>query len=122
MAQVRLVFNPVISKGVRDFPHEGDYFAYVEPLEPPLESIVDGKHVTDPGVGLYCVRRMHNEDKTRVGHIIKLKDIWRPVDLVPRFGKSCQRKWTASTSCEVAMEFFVNHYFDKESFEALYFD
>lgn len=73
-------------------------------------------HIRDPGVGLYRVKRSHAADKSRKGLIINLKDIWRPIDLVPKFGKTCPRKWDASLSCEIAMEFFVNHFFDKETF------
>lgn len=119
VAQVRLVFNPLFES--RKPTLKNEYFAYLQPLEPPQHSLRDGVHVPDKGIGLYRVMRSHAADRTRNGLIVNLKDIWRPIDLVPKFGKKCPRKWNSSTSCEVAMEFFVNHFFDKETFETFTF-
>ncbi len=121
VAQVRLVFTLVVPKGSEKFPHENQYFTYVQPLEPPSDAIKDGEHAPDNGTGLFRVKRSHAEDKTRNGLIVNLNHIWRPIDLVPKFGKRCPRNWSSSMGCELAMEFFVNPFFDKETFASFTF-
>ncbi len=56
----------------------------------------------------------------RVGAIvINLTDIWRPVDVVPAFGRSCPVAWTADNAVERAKEFYVNPFYDKTVYRDL---
>lgn len=101
--------------------YKNEFFAYVEPLVPAPGTVKEGVHVPDKGVGLFHVRRSYAPDNSRNGIIVKLTDIWRPIDLVPKFGSKCVRKWDATLTCEVVTEFFVNHFFDKEIFNIFTF-
>lgn len=69
---------------------------------------------------MFRVVRSLRSDGSRRGLIIRLTDIWRPVELVPKFGTQCPKNWTYLNSVELAKEFYVNCYSDKETFQCLY--
>lgn len=104
---------------------ESDFLAYVQPFKPAPGTTShqqDGlkAHVPDDGVEMFrVVRSLHSNGK-RKGLIIKLTDIWRPVELIPRFGKKCPLHWTSSDAVELAEQFYVNCFSDKESYQSIY--
>ncbi len=103
VAQVRLVFTPLFASETEMSAHGNEYFAYVEPLEPPPDSLIDGVHVPDDGVGLFRVKRSHAADKSRNGLIINLKDIWRRLIWSPSSEKNVQGSgihlWLVKLQC-----------------------
>lgn len=117
-----MVFQPVYAKN-EPF---GIIFAYVEPMKPAPGRISppmpNGKvrQLKDTDVKMYRVQRSLDPDGTRKGLIINVTDIWRPVDLVPVFGDRCPEDWTSSTSIDLAKDFLVNRFFDKQSFIDIY--
>lgn len=111
-----MIFQPIHAKHP-----PGDFLAYVEPFGPSQgfsRRTDNGKDecIADPNSGLFCVQCILNQDGMRTGMIINVKDIWRQVDLVPNFSRKCPARWTSETSVELASEFFVNHFYDKEIF------
>lgn len=56
----------------------------------------------------------------RQGLIVKLTDIWRPVELIPIFGRRCPAEWTAGSAVELAGEFYVNPFSEKEAYQSTY--
>ena len=62
-----------------------------------------------------CVR-----DGERQGLIVKLTDIWRPVELIPAFGQRCPAAWTTESAVDLAGEFFVNPFSEKEAYQSIY--
>lgn len=82
-------------------------------------------HVPDKNIGLYRVRHLMNRDRLRPGepeavHVVaKLTDIWRPVELVPSFGKQCPINWTADTAVELSEDFYLNTFSDKDVYQAI---
>lgn len=70
-------------------------------------------HVPDAASGLYKVRPITAENGKRLGVVINITEIWRPVDVVPSFGMKCPLGWTKDSSVELAENLYVNTYFDK---------
>lgn len=69
---------------------------------------------------MYKIVRSVRSDGSRRGLIIRLTDTWRPVEVVPHFGKECPEEWTACNAVELAKEFYVNNFSDKEIFQNIY--
>ncbi len=84
VAQVRMVFRPVMTYAEGLLPLS---YAYIEPLEPTQVSAVD------KAVGMICLKRCFLANRHRESRIVRLLDIWRPVEVVPVFGKSCPDTW-----------------------------
>lgn len=121
MAQIRLIFRPVYVDDRRPT----DYLAYVQPFNPATGTIctqLDGSRAQVPvdHVEMYKIVRSTRADGSRRGLIIRLTDIWRPVEVVPVFGKQCPPEWKANNSVELAKEFYVNNFSDKEIFQNIY--
>ena len=73
----------------------------------------------DSGIGMFRVRRKL-VGGSQEGRIVALKDIWRPVELVPRFRKEYPDKWTCHTAVEEAKELYVNPFCDKITYQEVY--
>lgn len=121
VAQIRLIFKPAYTNDRRP----SDYLAYMQPFNPAPASIrpqLDGSraHVPVDDIEMYKIVRSTRTDGSRRGLIVRLTDMWRPVEVVPNFGKECPKEWTASTSVELAKEFYVNSFSDKETFQNIY--
>ena len=110
VAQLRVIFSP-------DNVHDGPtFFAYIQPFR----LAPTAKGTTDPGIHMYRVIRDLRRDRTRKGLIIQLSDIWRPVELIPRFGGKCNVEWNCDTAVEHAKEFYLNCFADKPSYIEVY--
>ena len=75
--------------------------------------------IPDPVTGLYVFKRGLRTDKSRFGDIIPLSHCRMPIQLVPRFGTKADRRLTSRNSMEWSQEFFLNAYFDKDTFRYL---
>ena len=118
-AHLRMVFRPYRHSKVSDI------LAYVQPFKPAPGTISqqeDGSkaHVPDDDIEMFRVVRSLHSDGKRKGLIIRLTDIWRPVELIPRFGKKCPVGWTSSNAVELADHFYVNCFSDKEAYQTIY--
>lgn len=74
----------------------------------------------DKDIQMFRVVRQLNRDGTRKGIVVKLTDIWRYIELVPRFGSECREGWNSENACELATEFFVNSFADKDIYQCVY--
>lgn len=122
VAQLRLVFQPL-------YPTESNptqkpqYLAYIEPLKLVHRTVNNVRSDTgvfvDKDSRLARVERVLDADGSRTGVIIQLTDIWRPIDLVPNFGETCPLEWNTDNACEVAQEYSVNTFHDKQTYVCL---
>lgn len=122
VAQLRVIFRPAGDNQRRRFLN---YYAYVQVFKPAPSTVVkqrDGtkSHVTDDHIEMFRVVRSYNRNNKREGRIIRLTDIWRPIELIPSFGKACPRNWNSENAVECAKEFYVNCFVDKESYQSIY--
>ena len=110
IAQLRVIFAP-------DNNHSGvPFYAYVQPFR--IAPNARGK--VDPDIRLYRLVRELRSNRTRKGLVIPLTDIWRPVELVPRFGAKCNKDWTCDTAVELSKEFYLNCFADKSTYIEVY--
>lgn len=70
---------------------------------------------------MFCVKHLLGSDKSRIGRIVNIKDIWRSIDLVQNFGARRPLRMKAEMAPELADDFFVNDLFDKETYYSFRF-
>ncbi len=75
------------------------------------------RHKPDDDAQMFRFCRDLNADKSRKARLIRLTDIWRPIELVPVFGKRCPSNWSSSNAVELAEEFYANSFTDKETYQ-----
>lgn len=112
VAQLKMIFVPNYLDG--QMPRKP--FAYVQPLKFPQRS----RGMTDDGINMYSLVRSYRSNNSRKGLIVPLDRIWRPVELIPKFGRKCDQNWTCDTAVEVAKEFYLNCFSDKSTYIEVY--
>lgn len=91
-------------------------YVYVQPFKLSPRS----KGSADANVNMFSVTRVLRGNGTRKGLIVPLDHIWRPVELIPKFGKECNQTWTCDTAVEQAKEFYLNCFSDKPTYMEVY--
>ncbi len=86
-------------------------YAYIQPLEPIQSSVVD------KAIGMTRLKQCFLANRHRESRIVRLLDIWRPVEVVPVFGKSCPDTWDSSNAVELAKEFYLNVFSSKDDYQ-----
>ena len=110
VAQLRIIFAPKKNcNGVL-------FFAYVQPFK----TMASAKNMADSDIKMYKLVRDLRSDRTRKGLIVPLTSIWRPVELIPKFGKMCNKDWTCDTAVECSKEFYLNCFTDKATYHEVY--
>ncbi|KAH7910711.1 hypothetical protein BJ138DRAFT_1087120 [Hygrophoropsis aurantiaca] len=116
VVQVRAVLQPV--GVVPDQP-----LLYVEffNFSPHHIAIIDGTEIVvpAPNIDMFLVQRRHRSNSTRLGDIVPLEDVRQVIQLVPKFGKEISPTLDSENSLEVAREFYINNFADKETFHAI---
>ena len=107
---MRIIFAP--PNNCSDTP----FYAYVQPFK----IIPNAKDSADSDIKMYKLVRDLRGDRTRKGLIVPLTSIWRSVELIPKFGKSCNRDWTCNTAVESSKEFYLNCFADKTTYIEVY--
>ena len=92
------------------------FYAYVHPFQ----IAPNAKGEVDPDIQLYRLVRDFRSDRTRKGLIVPLTDIWRPVELIPRFGEKVSKDWTCDTAVELSNELYLNCFADKPTYIEVY--
>jgi hypothetical protein len=70
----------------------------------------------DPITQLHLLKRAKRSNGTRIGDVVPVSQLRAPVNLVPRFGAVADMRLTAYNSLEHASEFWLNHFWDKNTF------
>ncbi len=121
-----MVFRPHVRHG--SFPGNlnlKDVLVYLQPFKA-ASGTVKYRHnkpraqVTDDNIEMFRVVRQLNRDGSRHGAVVRLTDIWRYVEMVPRFGKRCDPEWNSENACELAKEFYLNCFADKDIYQSVY--
>ena len=73
----------------------------------------------EPACSLFALRCATRADGAPLGGIIPLTQICAFADLIPRFGSKVDVWLTMQTSIAYSTEFWLNKYFDKESYFTL---
>jgi len=70
----------------------------------------------DPATQLHVLKRALCLSGQRLGDVIPVSQIRAYANLIPHFGQRADAHLTASNSFEHSREFFLNKYFDKNSY------
>lgn len=68
---------------------------------------------------MHVLRRAKRANGEPFGDVIPLDHVRSPAHLVPRFGKTADKRLSSSNSRALTREFWLNKYWDKETFYAL---
>ncbi|KAG2126069.1 hypothetical protein DEU56DRAFT_743197 [Suillus clintonianus] len=113
IAQIRLIMRPIGKSGLL-WSWKDRFLTYVQRF--------DLSNDRDPTTHLHILKRAKRSNGNRMGDIIPLSQLRAPVQLVPRFGATADKRLTAYNSLEHAAEFWLNEFLDKSAFFALSFD
>ena len=112
MAQLRMIFVPNFTNdSTPRMP-----FVYVQPLKYSPGS----KGMVDADVNMFSFIRTFRSNGTRTGLVVPLNRVWRPVELIPKFYKMCDKTWTCDSAVELATEFYLNCFSDKATYIEVY--
>ncbi|KAG1745488.1 uncharacterized protein EDB91DRAFT_1236361 [Suillus paluster] len=81
-----------------------------------IDVILQGGSNREPSMQLHMLKRAKRSNGTRVGDIVPVSQFRAPVNLVPRFGASAYNLLTPYNGMEHASEFWLNKYWDKNTF------
>lgn len=70
----------------------------------------------DSSTGMHVLKRSIRSGGQRLGDIIPLTQIRAYANIIPRFGDSADPRLTSFNAIEHSREFFLNSYFDKNTF------
>ena len=91
-----------------------DFIAYTQRLDVIPSS--NGGIRPDPTTGMYALRRSLRADGSRQGGIIQIKHICKALYIIPRFRPVVDARLTKQNALEHYSEFWLDDYFDKETF------
>ena len=112
VAQLRMIFVPNFA----DDSTPRIPFVYVQPLKYSPRS----KGMVDADVNMFSFIRTFRSNGTRMGLVVPLNRVWRPVELIPKFYKTCDKTWTCDSAVELATEFYLNCFSDKATYIEVY--
>ena len=97
------------------------FLAYVQRFEiiPQTIGATGGNLQINPVTQMYMLRRSTRADGTPMGDVIPLSQLRAPADLIPRFHKNADTRFTKETSLAYSTEFFLNKFFDKNMYYSL---
>ncbi|KAG1800491.1 hypothetical protein EV424DRAFT_1474849 [Suillus variegatus] len=102
VAQVRIIFTLPCQFGT--YSRTLAYIEWFTPLREP-----------DPSSGLHQVS-CSTRQLQRNAAIIHVDEIVRPCHLIPKMGRSVDRRWMSANAYELASDFYLNSYIDLDTF------
>lgn len=58
-------------------------------------------------------------ERMRMGDIVPMDSIVRPIELIPVYGEKLDPRYNSNTSLELAVNFYLNNFDDKEFYQSL---
>ncbi|KAG2737513.1 hypothetical protein P692DRAFT_20761563, partial [Suillus brevipes Sb2] len=110
VAQIRLIMRPIGKSGT-SWSWKDRFLSYVQRF--------DISHDRDATTQLHVLKRSKRSNGVRMGDVIPLSQLRAPINLVPRFGATADKRLTVYNSMEHAAEFWLNEYWEKHTFFAL---
>ena len=123
VAQLKLIMRIVPPKEFTPKPISDVFLTYLQrfdivPQVNPKFSSRSGLF-PEPASAMFVLRRAARAGGAPLGDVIPLTQVRAFADLVPRFGSKADARLTKQTSSAYSSEFWLNKYFDKESYFAL---
>jgi len=117
--QIRLIFSPISPTS------KGQIFLYGEFIKFSHSHWEDINGVTvfkpAPYLDMFLLHR-HNRSGgscIQMGDVVPLTDICEVVGLVPQYGSTMDSRLNTNTSLELAENFYLNNFADKETFHTI---
>ncbi|KAG2148856.1 hypothetical protein DEU56DRAFT_730116 [Suillus clintonianus] len=110
VAQIRLIMRPVGKSGTR-WSWMDRFLTYVQ--------CFDISHDRDLITQLHLLKRAKRSNGGRMGDIVPVSQLRAPINLIPRFGATADKRLTTYNSMEHATEFWLNEYWEKNTFFVL---
>ncbi|KAG1810405.1 uncharacterized protein HD556DRAFT_1428452 [Suillus plorans] len=76
--------------------------------------------ILHPATGMHVLKRAKHADGTPVGNIVPLKQLRAFISIIPELGAAADARLTKETSAHYSSSFFLNKYFNKQLYHALY--
>lgn len=73
----------------------------------------------DPSTQMHVIKRATRSRGERLGDIISLTQIQAYANIIPRFGEHADSRLTSKNALEHSREFFLNKFFDKNTYFSL---
>ncbi|KAF8425394.1 hypothetical protein L210DRAFT_3653181 [Boletus edulis BED1] len=108
VSQFRLVMRPLGKTGEK-WPWTNRFIAYVQRFDIGAEDVTQ----------LPILKRAKRASGERLGDVVPLSQVRAFAHLIPRFGATADTRLTAYNSFEHSTEFYLNKYFDKNTYFAL---
>lgn len=115
MAQVRLIFQPVYPKDRVNF-----HYAYIEYFDF-VSRDSNGVPKTEIDFDMFLVRRARpRSNNVPKGDVIRLSDVWQPVELVPKFDHEADRLLTPHNVLDRPKAWYLNCFWNKHCYQSIY--
>ena len=111
VTQLRLIMQP-LGKPHEQWSWADCFLTYVQQFD--IVPQADGYH--DPSTQMHVLRRAIRSGGQRLGDVIPVSQLRAYTNLVPRFGPRTDSRLTSFNSSEHCCEFFLNKYFDKNTY------
>jgi hypothetical protein len=112
-----------IIQPVTETPHLNQPFLYVEffSFSHSSFSIIDDIRFITPApvTDMFLVQRRIRLNHEPLGDIVPLGSVRQVIELIPKFGREVPSSMNCDNSLQLAREFFVNNFADKETFHAI---
>lgn len=118
---LRMIFRIKPPGHANNIPGSHCFLCYAERFDilPQLNSQMLRGQYPEASSGLYLLKPAYRANQTRMGDILPLDQIRELVGLTPNFGQQANRHYDKTNCREIATEFWLDKYFDKELFYAL---
>ncbi|KAG1846272.1 hypothetical protein F4604DRAFT_1595105 [Suillus subluteus] len=111
ICELYLIVHPIARRGSR-IKWRDQYLCYVQCLS--IGPI-------DPATGMHTLKRMKHADGSPVSNFVPLNQLRAFISVIPRLGDVADARLTKATSSHYSHLFFLNKYFDKEIYDAIYY-
>ncbi|KAG1802822.1 uncharacterized protein HD556DRAFT_1489651 [Suillus plorans] len=118
VVQVKSILQPITKA-----PHLNQPFLYVEffNFSHSLVSTFDELRIVTPApvTDMFLVHHRVRSNNTALGDIVPLESVRQIIQLIPKFGREVSASMNCDNSLQLAREFYVNNFADKETFHAI---
>lgn len=117
--QIRVIMHPLPWRDTKLADGLDNFFTYVQWFNIVLQLGV--ATMSDPVTGMFCLRQaMQLDGKTRQGGVVPIKYFCAPLMLTLWHEKMADSHLTRENLLECSDNFWLNDYFDKETFHCMH--
>ena len=117
--QVHLIFSLIFPASKGQIFLYGKFFKFSHLHREDVNGVTVFKPA--PHLDMFLLHRHNRSSGSRIqmGDVVPLTDVCEVVELVPQYGSKMDSRLNANTSLELAENFYLNNFADKETFHAI---